>query len=42
VNAVDARLMLECQLRTINPEGPKAPKSIPHVMMALMNRASNK
>jgi hypothetical protein len=28
VNAVDARLMLECQLRGINPEGPKAPKSI--------------
>lgn len=28
VNAVDARLMLECQLRGINPEGPRAPKSI--------------
>lgn len=28
VNAVDARLMLECQLRAINPEGPKAPKNI--------------
>lgn len=28
VNAVDARLMLECLLRSVNPEGPKAPKSI--------------
>jgi len=28
VNSVDARLMLECLLRGINPEGPKAPKSI--------------
>ena len=28
VNSVDARLMLECLLKGINPEGPKAPKSI--------------
>ena len=28
INSVDARLMLECLLRGINPEGPKAPKSI--------------
>lgn len=28
VNSVDARLMLECLLRGITPEGPKAPKSI--------------
>jgi len=28
VNSVDARLMRECKLRKINPEGPDAPKSI--------------
>ena len=28
VNSVDAKLMLECLLRGINPEGPKAPKAV--------------
>ena len=28
INSVDARLMLECQLKGITPEGPKAPKSV--------------
>jgi hypothetical protein len=34
VNSVDARLMLECQLRGINPEGPKAPKTVRQAVAA--------
>jgi hypothetical protein len=41
VNAVDARLILECQLRGIDPEGPDAPRSIRSAVAEFFEAGSN-
>ena len=41
VNSVDARLMLECLLRSINPEGPKAPRSIREAVATFFDEHPN-
>jgi hypothetical protein len=41
VNAVDARLMNECLVRGIDPEGPKAPKSIRQAVAMFFDETYN-
>jgi hypothetical protein len=41
INAVDAKLMLECLLRNVNPEGPKAPKSIREAVAVFFEKHPN-
>ena len=41
INSVDARLMNECQMLSINPEGKKAPKSIREAVARFFDKDAN-
>jgi len=41
VNAVDARLMLECLLAGVNPEGPRAPQTIRQAVAVFLEKHPN-